>query len=75
MSPSRKLSHTHTTDSASPQQTSRPQYGLLVLGLLGTGYLFTQLSATQGLLLLLGVGLGLACFTPVLALVQLSVSF
>ncbi len=62
MSLSRKGSQPGVTSSASAQPTTRPQYGLLMLGLLATGYLFVQLSATQGLLLLLGVGLGYSLF-------------
>lgn len=44
------------------QQITRPQYGLLGLGLLGAGYLFVQLPPAQSLLFLLGVGLGFSLF-------------
>lgn len=47
---------------AQQQQTPRPQYGLLGLGLLGTVYLYMQLPTAQGILLLLGVGLGFSLF-------------
>lgn len=62
MSLLRKGSQPRPPASASPQQASQPQYGLLGLGLLGTGWLYLQLPSTQGLLLLLGVGLGFSLF-------------
>ncbi|RDI94986.1 YeeE/YedE family protein [Meiothermus sp. QL-1] len=40
----------------------RPQYGLVALGLLGLGWGLSQLPPVQGLLLLLGVGLGFTLF-------------
>ncbi len=41
---------------------ARPQYPLVVLGLLGLGWLLLKLPMIQGLLLLLGVGLGFTLF-------------
>ncbi|WP_223299592.1 YeeE/YedE family protein [Meiothermus taiwanensis] len=48
--------------SAPSHQAPRPQYGLIGLGLLGAGWLYAQLPTPQGLLLLLGIGLGFSLF-------------
>jgi uncharacterized membrane protein YedE/YeeE len=62
MSLLRKGLPSRSTVSAPSQQAPRPQYGLIGLGLLGAGWLYVQLPTPQGLLLLLGVGLGFSLF-------------
>ncbi len=62
MSLSRKGSQKRRVSPVLPQQTTRPQYGLLGLGLLGAAWLYVHLPTAQGLLLLLGVGLGFTLF-------------
>ncbi|WP_297853224.1 YeeE/YedE family protein [Meiothermus sp.] len=47
---------------AEPKQAARPQYGLLLLGFLAVIWLYWLLPVAQGLLLLLGVGLGISLF-------------
>jgi len=57
----RKASQNRSDTPLLPEST-RPQYALLALGLLGAAWLYAQLPAVQGLLLLLGVGLGFSLF-------------
>ena len=61
------MSLLHKTAEALPPSSTaykgpRPQYVLVALGLLGLGWLFASLPFTQGLLVLLGGGLGVALF-------------
>jgi len=53
----RKASQPRSSAALLPE-IARPQYALLALGLLGAAWLYIQLPTAQGLLLLLGVGLG-----------------
>jgi len=59
---SRRSPQSRPATSALAKEINRPQYSLVGLGLLGGGWLFVQLPLVQGLLLLLGVGLGFTLF-------------